>query len=325
MTTSALMDAISQTASAYTSHAATRLVDLGYSTTDLDDDWIRHQVSLPLDADPTWPDVTEPVKVCDGALHADLTATDRDAFAALLETMPDADAETLATEAQAWRLPVTPYRHMLSRSSDPPSEHIPIETGRDLSDITVVDLTSLWAGPLATALLGRFGATVVKIEASVRPDGFRSRPALYAELNEGKQILDLDLTTVDDRATFEDLVARADLVISSFSRRVMPNLGYDAAALRRINPQIATLSITAFPAHTVERDWIAYGSGIHAVSGLGMLSGTPQRPRVAYPDPLTGLRAFGVALGLVAKRSRTTHHEVSLLGSIAPVISGMRR
>ena len=103
----------------------------------------------------------------------------------------------------------------------------------------VLDLTAMWAGPLCTLLLAEWGATVTTIEPAVRPDGLRGSPAQFAVLDRGKRRVDLDLRTPAGRSAFESLVGEADLLVESFSSRVMPNLGYDAGALRALNPRLA--------------------------------------------------------------------------------------
>jgi hypothetical protein len=308
----------------YLAEASDQLRRLTRARLPTDPRWVRHQVHLPLDLDETWPGPVVPEPMGRGAVHADLIDADADAFERLLATVDTNDPEVVATEAQRWRLPVTPYRAEATPTFDLLPDDLTVLRRRTMAEIRVVDLTSLWAGPLATALLAAAGAQVVKIEPEVRPDGFRERPELFLALNAGKEVRQLDLRRTADREQFEKLVADADLVIDSFSRRVMANLGYSPDELRAIKPDIATLSITAFPGQVPERDWLAYGSGIHAISGLGMLSGQPTPPPVAYPDPLTGIRAFAMALGLLGRRDERPHVELSLLGSVAPLIERAR-
>lgn len=264
-------------------------------------------------------------------------------------------AEQLAAEAQIWRLPVTPYRRLdqaVRAFPAPPDrlvsagdedggpnfrERSPVQTdtagsigGRDRQERRprrrdqplVVDLTALWAGPLATALLADLGADVVKVEPSARPDGTARHPAFYDHLNAAKQVVDLDLREEPDRRRFEALLDRADLVIDSFSRRVMPNFGYGHPALAARWPRLAALSITAFPASAAEADWIAYGPGVHAAMGLGDRGpGRAFEPApVAYPDALAGLSAFAAAAELLAQGpAAPVNSEVSLTAAVAPL------
>lgn len=283
--------------------------------------WLQRQLLLPLEVESDWPGPRAPLPVSEGAVHVDLIPEDDVAFARLCETEAAWEPEALAAAAQVWRLPVTPYRAPTHRwPGDEISPDLGVRRRRRPEALRVVDLSVLWAGPLATALLQGAGIHVVKLDPSCRPDGFRQRPALYRMLNAGKRRVDLDLRRARDRERFEQLVAEADLVVDSFHRRVMPNLGYGPDDLRRLNPEVATLSITAFPDRSPERDWLAYGGGIHAASGLGALTGRPSPAPVAYPDALTGLRAFGVALGLLGGSGARPHVELSLLGSISPLL-----
>jgi hypothetical protein len=199
-----------------------------------------------------------------------------------------------------------------------------------LQGIRVLDMTIMWAGPLATWLLASLGAEVVKVEPACRPDGLRGSPGLFEACNRGKRRADLDLRRPEERDRFLDLVAGADLVIDNFSPRVAPNLGIEPAALRGVNPQVCSLSMPAFPLDSEERDWVAYGTGVHAISGLG--DAGPDGfapPAVTYPDALAGFAAFAVAVALLAHRepgprrvpsgTPTNHAEVTLRGVVEPL------
>jgi len=287
-----------------------------------DPDWPRRQLSLPAEVENDWPGPKVPLPVRDGAVHVDLIPEDAAAFTRLCESEAGWEPEALAAAAQSWRLPVTPYRapHCRWVGDDLPPD-LSVRHRRRPETLRVLDLSVLWAGPLATGLLQAAGIRVIKLDPSCRPDGFRRRPALYQRLNRGKTRVDLDLRRKPDRESFEALVAEADLVVDSFHRRVMPNLGYAPEELRRLKPEIATLSITAFPPRSPERDWLAYGGGVHAASGLGSLAGRASPAPIAYPDALTGLRAFGVALSLLGGSGARPHVELSLLGSIVPLLT----
>lgn len=261
-------------------------------------------------------------------------------------------SEDLAAAAQEWRLPVTPYRRRPA-APDPtvlgsgataptgPSEPLglratsvtPPTPGRSadpelpLEGLTLVDLTIMWSGPLATWLLQRLGARVIKVEPDCRLDGTRFSPGgrLFEALNAGKERAPLDLRRAPDRRAFRDLVASADLVVDNFSPRVPPNLGTTHRDLAAINPMVASLSLPAFPPGP-QRDWVSYGTGVHAASGLGDTGGTGAAafapPIVTYPDPLGGLTAAVAALALLLARDRggrPGHAEVALADAVAPL------
>jgi hypothetical protein len=287
----------------------------------------------PIELGDGWPDPTDPMPVGDGAVHADLIDDDRELLATLRSlSNHDPTAESLAAEAQSWRLPVTPYRRREHVDRPPetsavsPCEHNRAKRRALTRRCRVVDLTALWAGPLATALLAEVGADVIKVDPAARPDALAEHPRLYDHLNREKDVVDLDLRVDDDRRRFEQLVRSADLVVDSFSRRVMPNLGYGPVELRALRPQVATLSIVAFDPNSPYADWVAYGPGVHAMSGLAETNrgADDARPRfrpapIAYPDALAGMAAFASALDALAVEGPTAHRTVSLAGAIAPL------
>ena len=291
-----------------------------------------------------------------GWLHADLGAgDDRELFGDLLDILPpDANASAVATAAQEWRLAVCDYRGRRSvrprfpisvRSSpdqeEPPAGSAarmdrPSPTDRPLAGVVVADLTAMWAGPLATWLLHSLGATVHKVEPDTRPDGFRAMDgrgihpfgrqvapgedsAMWNALNHGKLREPLDLRRAEHKHRFLDLAVRSDVVIDAYSPRVMPDLGLSPL------PEGPTgLSMPAFPAGP-RRSWIAYGSGVHALAGLGdMGDGTFAEPLVSYPDPVAGfIAALGAVASIVGRdRGRPVRRmEVPLASASQPLLA----
>jgi hypothetical protein len=260
-----------------------------------------------------------PVDVGGGWVCADLGGEgDAEAFERLLSVLGPGphDPEDVARRAQEWRLPVTPYRASPRRGRCP---GLPaVDRARRLAGTRVVDLTSMWAGPLATHLLAAAGADVDTVEAACRPDGLRGTPAMFEVLAAGKRRHDLDLRQDEARQAFLDLVADADVVIESFSPRVLPNLGLDLPTLRTANPDVLLVSMPAFAADSAERDWVAYGTGVHAACGLGVDDGgRAWAPAVTYPDPLGGLAAFAAICTALAMGLRGRHLVVPLEAALA--------
>ena len=90
----------------------------------------------------------------------------------------------------------------------------------------VVDLTSLWAGPLAGGLLAAAGCRVIKVESVARPDGARRGPAgFFDRLNGHKERLSLDLPAAPAVERLQELIAGADLVLEASRPRVMEQWG----------------------------------------------------------------------------------------------------
>ncbi|MCC6764075.1 MAG: CoA transferase [Deltaproteobacteria bacterium] len=179
------------------------------------------------------------------------------------------------------------------RRAVPPRERAPL----------VLDLSSLWAGPLAAALLARAGARVVKIESTRRPDGVRGGPAAFFDLlHADKESVALDFATATGRRALVALVARADVVIESARPRAMHQLGIDPAALVRARPGLTWISITGYGRGGAAARWIGFGDDAGTAAGLahatGRLAGgdTPLFCGDAIADPLTGMHAAVAAL-----------------------------
>jgi CoA:oxalate CoA-transferase len=108
-----------------------------------------------------------------------------------------------------------------------------------LAGLLVVDLTRVLAGPYCTLVLADLGARVVKVEAPGRGDDARAigpflggASAYFLSLNRGKESIALDLRDAADRALFEKLLARADVLVENFRPGVLERLGLAWEALR---------------------------------------------------------------------------------------------
>ncbi len=171
--------------------------------------------------------------------------------------------------------------------------------GRDAP--LVIDLSSLWAGPLCAQLLSRCGARVIKVESTARPDGARSGPARFHDLlNAGKESVALDLREAAGRARLRALLAKADIVIESSRPRALEQMGIRSAELLAERPGMVWLGITGYGRRAPMRDWIAYGDDAGVAAGLAWLMGREGEDPVfcadAIADPLTGLHAAPLAL-----------------------------
>jgi crotonobetainyl-CoA:carnitine CoA-transferase CaiB-like acyl-CoA transferase len=164
----------------------------------------------------------------------------------------------------------------------------------------VVDLSSLWAGPLCAQLLGLAGARVVKVESTRRPDGARSGPpAFYALLNAGKESVAFDFGEDSGRERLCRLLQRADVVVESSRPRALAQLGVDAASLVKTIPGLTWVSITGYGRREPAAGWIAFGDDAGVAAGLAAATGGEGPPLFcgdAIADPLTGLHAALAAL-----------------------------
>lgn len=159
----------------------------------------------------------------------------------------------------------------------------------------VLDLSSLWAGPLCGQLLHRLGADVVKLESTQRPDGARNGPPAFFDLmNAGKRSVALDLRSDEGRAQLRRLIAAADIVIEASRPRALRQMGFDAEALAREH-RLTWISLSGYGRGEPQEQWIAYGDDAAVAAGLSdtLHRATGQALIVgdAIADPLTGLHA----------------------------------
>jgi hypothetical protein len=160
----------------------------------------------------------------------------------------------------------------------------------------VVDLSALWAGPLAAHLLWLAGAEVVKVESRSRPDAMRGAEGdFYALINQGKATLAVDLADGSERRALLSLIAASDIVIEAARPRALKQLGIDADRIVRDTPGLVWISITAHGATGEAAGWVGFGDDCGVSGGLSaaLRSATGHTGFVAdaLADPLTGVFA----------------------------------
>ena len=198
-----------------------------------------------------------------------------------------------------------------------------------LNGARILDLTHVWAGPLATRILGDLGAEVVKIEApsSRGPRDYRGATpiggwiggdpgdapynanAVFVKLQRNKQSLAIDLKDPEGRAAFLELVALADVVIENFSARAMPSLDLGYEQLAAANPGIIYVSMPGYGMTGEYRDRVAFGPTVEPMSGLTNVMGYgPEEPRntaMALPDAIAAVNAAAAVVTALRRREHT--------------------
>jgi crotonobetainyl-CoA:carnitine CoA-transferase CaiB-like acyl-CoA transferase len=160
----------------------------------------------------------------------------------------------------------------------------------------IVDLSSLWAGPLCTRLLGLLGAQVIKVESATRPDGARStKPAFYDRLNHGKASVAIDFQSAVGRGELRRLLESADIVIEASRPRALRQLGIDADEICASRRALTWVSLTGHGLCAPQQDWIAFGDDAGVAAGLSALlhrvTGETLFCGDAIADPLAGMHA----------------------------------
>ena len=160
----------------------------------------------------------------------------------------------------------------------------------------VVDLSSLWAGPLCAQSLRQLGASVIKVESTRRPDGARAgNPDFFDLVNAGKTCVAIDFSSARGLDRLRRLIETADIVIEASRPRALRQLGIDAETMLAENPGLSWISITGHGREEPGADWVAFGDdagvGGGLSSALARATGEWAFCGDAIADPLTGLHA----------------------------------
>jgi len=202
-----------------------------------------------------------------------------------------------------------------------------------LSDINVLDLSRVLAGPLATMLLGDLGANVIKVERPGSGDDTRGwgppfdaagESAYYLSVNRNKKSLGADLTLASDRELIRALIAGADVVVDNFKRGMLARNGFDVSAILAEHPKLVWCTITGFGP---DSDRAGYDFVMQAEQGwmaiTGDPNGAPMKVGVALADVVAGKDACIAILAALVARARTgrgRHVTVSLAGSASAAL-----
>ena len=215
--------------------------------------------------------------------------------------------EEVLTELPARRAPVA--------EGDGSSTELP------LAGLKVLDFMWAIAGPMSTRMLADYGATVIRVESTRRPDACRTmRPyvggapgpdnaSLFHGCNASKRMITLDLAKPEARDVVLDLVRWADVVCEAFTPGTMVKLGFDYASLREVNPRLIMLSTCLMGQTGPLATYSGYGNLAAAVTGFFEMAGWPDRdpagPFGAYTDYIAPKFNAAAMLAALEYRRRT--------------------
>lgn len=187
-----------------------------------------------------------------------------------------------------------------------------------LSDIVVLDLTRVLAGPYGTMILGDFGAEIIKVEQPGHGDDTRQwgppfnehgDSAYFLSVNRNKKSMTLDLKQPEGRAILQAWVQRADVLIENFKVGTMDKLGLGYAQLRHLNPALIYCAITGYGQTGPYRRRPGYDAVIQAQGGIMSITGPaddePFKVGVAIVDMTAGMYAVMAILAALHHRHRT--------------------
>ena len=182
---------------------------------------------------------------------------------------------------------------------------------KPLSQLKILDLSTLLPGPYASMLMADMGADVLRIEAIGRDDLVKSfEPSIngnsyaFLTLNRNKKAIALNLKKLAAVEIVKRLISEYDIVMEQFRPGVMAKLGLDYQTLKTINPKLIYCSITGYGQDGCYKNRAGHDINYLALSGLASFSGTQ-----ATGPVLSGTQIADIAGG--------SHHAV--MGIMAAV------
>jgi crotonobetainyl-CoA:carnitine CoA-transferase CaiB-like acyl-CoA transferase len=209
-----------------------------------------------------------------------------------------------------------------------------------LDGIKVADFSWFGAGPICAQNLGRFGATVVRVESEAHLDGLRgvmpfatgksgyNVSGYFNNYNAGKLDLTLNLSTDLGKQLALKLIAWCDIFLTNQTPRMVERWGFTYDELVKINPAIIAAYQPMQGADGPHKDFFGFGQVLNAITGYNELSGFPHRPPMGlgtnYPDYVInpGHTLIGILAALRYRKRTGKGQRVELAqieSSVAPL------
>jgi CoA:oxalate CoA-transferase len=185
-----------------------------------------------------------------------------------------------------------------------------------LSNLKVLDLTRVLAGPYCTMILADMGAEVIKVEQPGRGDDSRQfgpyvegESAYFMSINRNKNSITINLKNQEGKKLFLDLVAKVDVVVENYRPGTMEKLGIGYDVIKQVNPKIIYAATSGFGHSGPYSQRPAYDGVVQAMGGImsitGQPGGKPTRVGPSVGDINAGMfTAIGV-LGALNYRNAT--------------------
>lgn len=185
-----------------------------------------------------------------------------------------------------------------------------------LAGVRIVDLTSVVLGPLATQILGDYGADIIKVENldgdMTRTSGVSLHPgmsSIFLAINRNKRSLAVDLKSADGKEVLRRLIQGADALVHNMRVAAIEKLGFGYAAVAALRPDIVYCAATGFGQDGPDRDKPAFDDIIQAACGLASLNGIgreqPDYAPTLIADKTTGMALANAVLAALFHRERS--------------------
>ena len=191
-----------------------------------------------------------------------------------------------------------------------------------LSDLRVLEMGQLLAGPFCGQLLADFGAEVIKIEAPGIGDPMRQwgrekphgKSLWWPVVARNKKSLTLNLREKDGQDIVRKLIENTDILIENFRPGTMERWNLSYEELSKINPRLVMVRVTGFGQTGPYSKRAGYGAIGEAMGGLryvvGDPSSQPSRMGISIGDELAAVHACMVAMFAIHARERTGKGQV---------------
>jgi formyl-CoA transferase len=201
-----------------------------------------------------------------------------------------------------------------------------------LQDIKVIDIATLFAGPMAATMLGDFGAEVIKVEHPKNGDPVRSHGSSkngvglwWKMLARNKKSLTLYLGSPEGQEIFKKLVKDADVVIENFRPGTLEKWGLGYEELSKINPRLVLARVTGFGQIGPYAKRPGFGTLAEAMSGFASITGTadgpPTLPPFGLADGISALTTAYAVMTALHAREITGKGQVIDLAIIEPILT----
>ena len=195
-----------------------------------------------------------------------------------------------------------------------------------LAGLKVLDISNVIAGPFAAALLGDFGAEVLKAELPGGGDALRAlpphkdgKPLLWKAVNRNKRAITLDLRKPAGQELFKRLLPKFDVLVENYRPGTLDRWGLDKNVLWQLQPKLVILRVTGFGQTGPYAGYAGFARLFEAYSGLAYITRAagdpPMHPGYPIGDPISGVfGAFGVLAALLhrAKHPESPGQEIDL-------------
>lgn len=202
-----------------------------------------------------------------------------------------------------------------------------------LTGVRVLDIATLFAGPMAATILGDYGADVVKIEHPERGDPVRDHGPhkngvglWWTMLGRNKQCVGLALNTPEGASILRRLTAHTDVLIENFRPGTLERWGLSPELLLEVNPRLVIARVTGFGQFGPYARRPGFGTLAESMSGFAAITGEPDGPPTLPPFGLAdGIAAISTAqavmTALYERDTRSGRGQVVDLAIIEPILA----